>query len=241
MKLQNHFLKHTLKSHYLYIISGEKDHKKYNGVTRKLSTGSCECIVNMMVGSSHRYEYCKIWQVYNETPRRSAWCVKKLSAVNASNEFHAWMRENPFFSVPNARKRTKGSVTEYPHYNMKLGQDRSWKLVQNPIIFSTFFGENIKFDFLTSGKISKTGSRLSMWWSCPNFNMINSNRVKNFFLINIRNLQNLEIFKALRRPRYWFSAKTTMISGLSDQKICKKHLFQLNLEKSHIMSSPIFR
>ena len=74
----------------------------------------------------------------------------------------------PFLSVPNARKRTKGSVTEYSHYNMKLGQDpyidrrkRSWKLVQNPIIFSTFFGENIKFDFLTSGKISKTGSRLS--------------------------------------------------------------------------------
>ena len=45
---------------------------------------------------------------------------------------------------------------------LKFGQDphidkrkRSWHFKQNPMILSTFFGQNAKFDILTGGKISK--------------------------------------------------------------------------------------
>ena len=54
----------------------------------------------------------------------------------------------------------------------------------------------------------------------------------------IGNLANIEIFITLKRSRYWFSAKTTMIFGLNDPKICKKGWTNWIRKKSHISPPP---
>ena len=67
----------------------------------------------------------------------------KIIVVLAENKYHGRFKAikiSKFAKFPILRKDKR-----------KL----SWKFEQNPIILSTFFGQNAKFDILTGGKISK--------------------------------------------------------------------------------------
>ena len=124
---------------------------------------------------------------------------------------------------------------------MKFGQDphidksqHSWKCDVNPIILSTFFGQDAKFDIFTGGKISKNSPLKS------DFDEI-CRKMFRFSILIVMILSKFQEVKEilafgkfgkfwdflalkLKRPRYWFSAKTIMIFGLSDPKTCKKDL-----------------